>query len=186
VLRLLLLKHGEESFASQPVLLLALCPAKHGSFSGESRVASPRFLRHRGFSHTYHCNCRREMTLCTAVFGLSLRERERRWSITNASAIMPSTVSVVVEHRSVKLGRASTMCRYHQNRIALAPLSEWSISHVLGHHSTLQASIKRFGKGRRTDKQARTRRSHLGQHPHIFKASHRRFVEALVKIGDYG
>jgi hypothetical protein len=50
----------------------------HGAVSDVSRVATPRNSRHRGCSHTYHCNCRREMTLCTAHFGLSLRERERR------------------------------------------------------------------------------------------------------------
>jgi hypothetical protein len=66
-------------------------------YLGLSWVASPRNVRRWVLSHTYHCNCRREMTLCTAVCGLSLRERERRWSITNASAIMLSIVSVV-EH----------------------------------------------------------------------------------------
>jgi hypothetical protein len=37
------------------------------------------------------------MTLWTAHLGLSLRARARRWSITKASAMMLSTVSVVVE-----------------------------------------------------------------------------------------
>jgi hypothetical protein len=83
------------STTAQPRMVLQ---TSHGPVSGVSRIASPRNLRRRCFSHTYHCTCRREMTLCAATFGRSLRERERLWSITNASAMMLSTVSVVVEH----------------------------------------------------------------------------------------
>lgn len=67
----------------------------------------------------------------------------------------------------------------------------WTHEHV---HVRLQRDMrcaiqlprKQGGRSALTDKKAGTCFSHLGQHTCIFKAPHRRFTKAMVKIAENG
>lgn len=132
------------------------------------------------------------MTLCTCTSRASLRERARRCTITKASAMMLLTVPVqlVSTPRSVGIpvpidaARRLLVSLLNLCIVHLQPASDW-----LEKQAFQEVAMARLHLGNcrawveRTDKQARTRCPHSGQHAHVLKASYCRFMEALVQIG---